>query len=160
MLGQPMYRIRRVNSALTLIGVTVLAPALTSAQRADTIVKTAGAARYRGVATLVPEVRIGMVDGPPEYLFGGPSRILALRSGSIAVIDWAGDLGDPIVRRYDAQGKFLGNLGRVGEGPGEYRGPTGLAEMPDGRIVLSDPRLRRVTLYAPTGAVDTVWTLT
>ncbi|MEX2284628.1 MAG: hypothetical protein WEE89_19220 [Gemmatimonadota bacterium] len=75
----------------------------------DTIIKNSGAPRYRGVAALVPELRIGRVDGPPEYLFGGPSEILGLSDGSVVVIDWAGSIGAPT---------------------------TALAETPDGGIIV------------------------
>ncbi|MEX2283759.1 MAG: hypothetical protein WEE89_14835 [Gemmatimonadota bacterium] len=145
-------------AALLLIGGLTIVHTESAAQRTDTIVRLAHAPRYSGVATLVPELKIGMVDGPPEYLFGGPSNILLQRDGSIVVVDYAG-MGSPMIRRYDKSGKFLRNVGGRGEGPGEYRGPTGLAELADGRILLSDPRNRRVTIYSAAGVVETTWNL-
>lgn len=44
-------------------------------------------------------------------------------------------------------------LGRLGEGPGEYRQVTGVAVWPPDSLAVWDPRLGRVSILAPTGAV-------
>jgi hypothetical protein len=154
-----MHRNRRQLATLLGLAASVVAAEGVSGQRSDTIVKTAGPPRYRAVATVVPELRIGMVDGPPEYLFGAPFGVLLQKDGSIVVIDYAGgnSIGAATVRRYDRNGKFIRNIGRNGEGPGEYRGPTGLAELTDGKLAISDPGLRRITTYSATGDVVSTW---
>jgi hypothetical protein len=46
---------------------------------------------------------------------------------------------------------FLRNIGRQGEGPGEYGSPDGIGVLPDGRILVRDPPNSRISLFAITG---------
>jgi hypothetical protein len=130
------------------------------AQATDTIVKQAGQPRYATVAQLVPELKIGAASGPEEYQFGGPSEILQQRDGSIIVLDGVGGLsalGPPIVRRYNANGKFLRKIWDARASRLEYGHITGLAELPDGRILISDIRNNRIVLYSATGESLGAW---
>lgn len=73
-------------------------------------------------ASTVPELsprenlRIGAVDGPPQYqLF----RVLALAEaddGTIFVLD----AGNHVVRAFDSSGEFLHEFGSEGQGPGTF----------------------------------------
>ena len=63
-----------------------------------------------------PEVTIGLLDGDPDYLFGRISDGVLLPGGEIAVADRR----LRTVRVYDSSGTFLRDLGRPGEGPGEF----------------------------------------
>jgi hypothetical protein len=120
-------------------------------QRSDTVVKTATTPKHPGVASLVSEIAIGGASATAdEYIFTAVSEVLPLRDGSILVID-RGDGNSVFLRMYDARGKYLRTLGRHGEGPGEYMAPSGLGELPDGRIVLRDGAGGRLTVYTPTG---------
>ncbi|WP_419936288.1 hypothetical protein [Candidatus Palauibacter sp.] len=65
-----------------------------------------------------PLVRIGIVDGPVEYIFGNVTGAVRLADGSIVVADEQ----SANLRRYDASGRHLWTSGRSGEGPGEYGG--------------------------------------
>lgn len=56
----------------------------------------------------------------PEY-----ARLLALRDGSYAVAPTSGERA-PILR-YDRTGRYLGTIGRMGDGPGEYRSIASIA---------------------------------
>jgi hypothetical protein len=116
-------------------------------QRSDTVVKLATAPRQRGVATLVSEMKIGGADATAdEYLFARVGELLPLRNGSIVVVD-QGTGTTPYVRVYDGAGKYLRTLGRQGQGPGEYTFPSGLGELPDGRILVRDGRGSRIAVY-------------
>jgi hypothetical protein len=140
--------------------VAVVCTSAVTAQAADTIVKQAGEPRYAGVAQLVVELKIGATSVPEEYQFGGPSEILQQRDGSIIVLDWVGGLsalGAPIVRRYDANGKFLRKIWDARASRLEYGHITGLAELPDGRILISDIRNNRIVLYSATGESLGAW---
>jgi hypothetical protein len=53
----------------------------------------------------------------------------------------------PLVFRTD--GRFLGRLGREGEGPGEYQWPTAAVDVGDGRTVIFDPDQGRATVVGP-----------
>lgn len=85
---------------------------------------------------------------PPEATPGmleKPAQIILLRDGRLIVSQ-----RDPAqIRLYDAQGKFVRNIGHDGEGPGEYRAPK-LALYHD-TIVVHDPRLGRAALITTGG---------
>ena len=125
-----------------------------SPQRGDTIVRNAQAPRYPGVATLIEEMSIGVADGSEEYVLGRVSDIALGRDGSLYVFD--GQV--PVVRHYDASGKFVRRIGRSGSGPGEYRSVSGIATMPDGQLLVWDTGNWRVNVYAPNGDFVTQWT--
>lgn len=139
----------------------VAVPSATFAQtpaRSDTIVKLAGAPRHPGGATLVAEVTIGGGNASDEYLFDGIRALLAAKDGSIWVADGKFPFGPFMVRQFDASGKFLRNIGRKGDGPGEWQYPFALAQMPDGRVILRDDQAGKpLTLYKPDGKFDTTW---
>src|SRR5262245_54502295 len=92
---------------------------------------------------LVPEVRVGEVDGDEKYLFGRIRNVAIGKDNALIVADDK----TPILRMYDAKGKFVRDIGRSGEGPGEYRSMGGVRTLPDGRILLWDNRIQRLTYY-------------
>jgi len=122
--------------------------------RPDTVVRAAQQPRHPGVATLIEELSIGVADGAEEYMLGEVADIALARDGSLYVFDRQ----VPAIRHYDPQGKFLRTIGRRGEGPGEYRSASGLATMPDGRLLLWDTGNWRINVYSSKGDVLTQWT--
>ena len=96
---------------------------------------------------LVRRMHIGEVDGDERYLFGRVRNVAVLKSGTVVVADDK----TPVLRMYDSRGKFLRDIGRAGEGPGEYRSMGGVGATPDGRIILWDNRIQRLTYYSPSG---------
>jgi len=107
-------------------------------------------------ARLVSELSIGVLDGDPQYQFG---RILALATGQdgrIYVLDGHG----PVVRMYGPDGTWIKDVGREGEGPGEYKQPdSGLAMRPDGKLLLRDPGNGRISIYLADGSYEGSWPL-
>jgi hypothetical protein len=136
------------------LGIMPDAPRL-YAQPRDTIVKQAGAPLHPGAPSLVPELKIGVADGPEEYMFSGGLEMAVARDGSIYVYDSRGKA----LRKYDAAGKFVATFGREGQGPGEHQQANGLAVLPDGRVILRDPRNQRINVYSPTGEPAAHWPL-
>ena len=61
------------------------------------------------------------------------------------------DSFDVRVRCVGRDGSTVGLLGREGDGPGEFRGPSRLARGVGGRIGVMDSRLRRFQVFLPTG---------
>ena len=99
-----------------------------------------------------PLVRIGMLDGPLEYIFGNVTGAVRLDDGSIVVVDEQSHN----VRRYDANGRHLWTSGREGDGPGEYRGLRLLRNCPGAAITVFDWVQDRITdLDADGNVVDT-----
>jgi hypothetical protein len=63
-----------------------------------------------------------------------------------------------VLRHFDAEGRFLRQVGRRGQGPGEYEDAVlGMAVRRDGRLQIRDARNGRVTLYEPDGAYAASW---
>jgi hypothetical protein len=56
------------------------------------------------------------------------------------------------VHVFSPDGEFLRDIGREGEGPGEFRRPSGLFIMPDGRIAVSQFMPGRIILLNPDGS--------
>ena len=88
-----------------------------------------------------PLMRIGLIDGPLEYLFGNVTGAMRLEDGSIVVTDEQ----SYEVRRYDGNGRHLWTSGRQGEGPGEYGGLWLLRGCPGAAITVFDWHLDRIT---------------
>ena len=95
---------------------------------------------------VVEELRIGELEGLPEVTFGRVSSVCLAPDGSIQVFDD----GSTIIRRYDREGTYLGDVGRAGGGPGEYFSSLGLKPHPEG-CALWDPRNARISLYSWSG---------
>ena len=113
------------------------------------VVRSTGPAAWGGNLRLVEEVRIGALDGADEYLFGSVVDVAVGRGGMIYVAD--GQV--PIIRSYDAQGRFVRNIGRKGGGPGEYNAIGGMRTMRDGRLAVWDNRNQRITVYTSEGTL-------
>jgi len=96
-----------------------------------------------------PLLTIGEMDGDPHYLFGRIADAEFFPDGRIAVADF----GARSVRIFDAAGTFVADLGREGEGPGEFRSVDAVwIDAPD-TVAAFDSRLRRVTRFLSDGTV-------
>ena len=96
-----------------------------------------------------PLVRIGMLDGPMEYIFGNVTGAIRLEDGSVVIADEQ----SYNVRRYDASGRHVWTSGRNGEGPGEYGGLRLLRGCPGAALTVFDWNLNRITELGPDGSV-------
>ncbi len=96
---------------------------------------------------LVEELRIGQLDGPPEYSFGRINRLALSPDGGIFVADVFG----PSVRKYDVHGRHEFDIGGPGQGPGEYETVNGLGVDESGRLVLYDAHNARLSRYGRGG---------
>lgn len=121
----------------------------------DTVsVRTTGGQMWPSEARLVSEVSIGVLDGAPEYQFGNIRALAVAPDGRIYVLDGHG----PVVRMYAPDGSYLQDIGREGEGPGEYKRPdSGLAFLPGGQLALRDPGNGRISVYEAGGAYVDSW---
>ena len=101
----------------------------------------------------MPEMAIGMLDGPAEYLFG--------RIWSLAVNDdrtvYVLDPMEQHVRVFDSLGVHLETLGRRGEGPGEFSSAEAIALLPGGRLAVRDPENQRVSVFGPGRGETALW---
>ncbi len=99
--------------------------------------------------TLALQARVGVLDGDERYELGRVMQVAIGRDNAFIIADDA----TPALRVFDSTGTFVRVIYRLGSGPGEYRSMGGVRTLPEGRIVLWDNRLRRLTTYSDTGAV-------
>lgn len=103
--------------------------------------------------TLSKVVTLGAADGPGAfstrpYFIGQDSR------GRFYAV--TPDSPDELPYVFDAQGRYLQRLGRVGDGPGEFRSPTVLRVRQDTLYVLDTSG--RITILSPSYAIVTTFT--
>ncbi len=135
-----------VVAACSFFASSLVAARAASAQ-APIVVRSTEAPAWGAAVRLVEELRIGVLEGDPDYELGRVRKVAVGANGQIIVADDAA----PALRVFDANGKFVRIIGRNGEGPGEYRSMGGLATLRDGRILLWDNRIQRLTTYAANG---------
>ena len=116
---------------------------------AQTIVESDSPREADLVLSDEPLLRIGMLDGPDEYLFGNISGAIRLEDGSVVVADEQ----SRVVRMFDADGTHIWTSGREGEGPGDYRGLWLLRGCPGAAVTVYDWRLKRITELESDGSV-------
>jgi hypothetical protein len=97
-------------------------------------------------------LRIGVMDGDPQYAFGSVAGAVRLPDGGIAV----GDAGAQEVRFFGSDGTHLRTVGGTGGGPGEFTGLAAMGPTTDGGLWLYDFPLRRVTRLDGSGDVVAV----
>lgn len=98
-----------------------------------------------------PSLQIGVMGGDPEYEFTKITDVALLPDGSVAVLE----LTPPRVRIYSADGSFVRDIGREGQGPGEFQAPFRLTVTDGGHLLVWDPPVRQVVTIDPaTGVVD------
>lgn len=118
------------------------------------VVRTLSGSVWGDTAHLVPEVSIGMLDGPEEYVFGNIYSLAMGQDGTIYVVDRQ----IPALRVYDPDGTYRTTFGRQGGGPGEYQRPDGgLNVLSDGRVLLRDPGNARIQVFSPEGESLDTW---
>jgi hypothetical protein len=103
---------------------------------------------------LVETLAIGEELGTDAYLFGSVT--------SAWVTDervFIADAQVPAVRAFDRTGRHLFDMGRPGQGPGEFTNPAGLVVTEDGRIAVADLMNSRINFYGPDGEFVEDWPL-
>jgi len=98
------------------------------------------------------EASIGAAAGDEAYLLGGVSA-LAVAPERI----WVADFQTVSVRAYDRDGAHLFDVGREGNGPGEFRRPWAIGVSDDGRLVVRDQLQRRVHVFSGDGELLADW---
>lgn len=120
------------------------------------VVRTMSGSVWRDTATLVPEVRVGVLEGADEYMLGEVAGVAVAPTGELYIMDRY----VPALRKYGAEGEYLATFGREGGGPGEYQRPDGgVAVLSDGRVVLRDPGNGQLIVYSPEGEYLDGWRL-
>lgn len=96
-----------------------------------------------------PDITIGTADGSEDYTLYGVRAAIRLDDGRVAIANQ----GLSQVKIYGATGEHLQNLGRRGEGPGEFGLLMDVWQAPGDSIVAADNALARLTVFDIDGAV-------
>jgi sugar lactone lactonase YvrE len=84
--------------------------------------------------------------------FQAPNDVLTLPNGDILVAEGHSDAAPSHrIVRFDRTGKYLGEFGKKGSGPGEFLQPHALALTPDGNLVVGDRSNNRVQILTTDG---------
>ncbi len=94
------------------------------------------------------EVRIGAVEGDPNYVFGEIMGVAVDSRGRIFVLDYQAQH----IQVYSADGVYEQTVGGPGEGPGELRAAAALFMGPGDTLLVPDYRTYRFNRYASDGA--------
>lgn len=126
---------------LLVVGVVLVAVALV------------GYLVYSSTRTIeVPEIVLTAeweLTGPaddPNYIFNRASAI-RYQAGYLYVCDQ----GNNRIMKYDENGRFIAQIGRAGQGPGEFLNPIGFAVHPDGSLFVLERGNGRVQIFDSLG---------
>lgn len=100
-----------------------------------------------GDATIAEDLAIGVETGADEYMLGSVRSVAVADDGTMYVVDSQ----VPIIRAYDRDGTFLRDVGRQGEGPGEYSRTPAVRVMPHGELAVWDLGTSRISFFSEQG---------
>jgi sugar lactone lactonase YvrE len=84
--------------------------------------------------------------------FNAPNDVVTLPNGDILVAEGHSDAAPSHrIVRFDRTGKYLGEFGKKGSGPGEFIQPHALAIAPDGMLIVGDRSNNRVQVLTTDG---------
>jgi len=86
---------------------------------------------------------VGGENDPQGELLNRPFEIRVDKNGFVFVLDW----GDTCIRVFDASGKFVRQIGRKGQGPGDFDIPCWFDLDAEGRVHVLDGRSLRITRF-------------
>ncbi|MBW8709272.1 MAG: 6-bladed beta-propeller, partial [Alphaproteobacteria bacterium] len=92
--------------------------------------------------------------GKTDKLFYLPTDVAFAPNGDILVSD---GYGNPRIVRFSATGKYLGEFGERGNGPGQFQLPHNLVVDGNGRIYVSDRENQRVEVFDAGGKYLREW---
>lgn len=116
-------------------------PALPQEPSVDT---AAFLAAFEPVRAITLEENEDVVTVFPQMVAGGADELLVV------------DQPEAQVRLYGRDGSLRAVMGRRGEGPGEFQTPVSASRAIDGRIVVADPSLSRISFFSPDGSFDSL----
>jgi hypothetical protein len=98
--------------------------------------------------TVEEELRIGVVEGNPDYQFGDVWGLAVDSRGRIFVLDFQAQH----IKVFSPEGEYQQTIGRRGGGPGELLGAVSVLMGPGDTLLVPDNRALRFNRYAPDGS--------
>lgn len=118
-----------------------------SEENGITVARTTGGPKYEGeIFSYEKVLEIRPDEGRPETLFFLPTGLELDDEENLYVVDANGNR----ISVFDRQGGWLRDIGRQGDGPGEFQYPTTI-EYVDGVLRVRDTRKRGTHIFARTG---------
>lgn len=99
------------------------------------------------ILTAPPRFSVGSVAGPEYTLFSGLAGAVMQADGGIAV----GDAGNNRIVFFDSTGRLQRSIGRLGDGPGEFRQQRWLGRCANGNLAVHDGVHARLNYFSPEG---------
>lgn len=93
------------------------------------------------------DLSIGVREGDENYMFGNQVYINTDKDGNFYVTDW----DRRTIRKYDPQGKHLLNIGRPGQGPGEFQNIWRPEFDHEGNLYASDYAAHKIIFFDRAG---------
>jgi hypothetical protein len=112
-----------------------------------TVVRTVAGSVWGQPATLVEKARVAPNPDDSAFAFDVVAALAVGRRGDVYVVDPE----TPAVRVYSKSAKYVRTIGGKGVGAGFYSLPNGVAVLPDGRVVVRDPRRSQLVVYSREG---------
>jgi hypothetical protein len=93
------------------------------------------------------ELTIGETEGEENYMFGSQVIFNTDEEGNFYVTDW----DRKRIQKYDPNGKYLLTIGRLGQGPGEFKNISKAKFDKDNNIYVTDISSRRISFFNKDG---------
>ncbi len=94
-----------------------------------------------------PTLTIGTIDGDPDHELSRVTGAVRLSDGTIVVAN----TGTYELKFFDPSGRHLRNVGREGDGPGEFRFPASLWRSSGDTLHVWDPLQKRLSVFGSGG---------
>lgn len=102
-------------------------------------------------------LRVGVLEGDPNYQFNRISWMLARQDGGVLLHDMVSNTKGGLIRQYDAQGRFVRVIGGLGDGPGEYDDFPWGTVLADGSLLIVSQGQARITRFDSAGTLTGTW---
>lgn len=112
------------------------------------------------IIKLTPDGRVLMTlgtrgePGADGQHFNRPTQVGFAKDGTILIAD---GYRNTRIARFSADGRFLGQWGTPGKGPGEFNTPHGIAIDAAGRVYVADRQNDRIQVFSPEGKLQAIW---
>lgn len=112
------------------------------------------------VIKLAPDGRVLMTlgtrgePGSDGQHFNRPTQVGFAKDGTILIAD---GYRNTRIARFSAEGRFLGQWGTPGKGPGQFNTPHGIAIDAAGKVYVADRQNDRVQVFSPEGQPLAIW---
>lgn len=92
-------------------------------------------------------LKIGVEEGDANYMFSKASTLALDKMGNIFIADGR----ECVIKKFDAEGRYLQTIGRKGQGPSEFEAPFVFAFDSENQLYVADWLNSRINIFDPEG---------